>query len=51
MTNQAAREVFNHIISKQADADQVAKLELAREYFTNGAFRKALENHLWEARK
>lgn len=51
MTNQAAREVFNQVLATQTDADKIAKLELAREYFTNPDFRKALENHLWEGRK
>jgi len=51
MTNQAAREVFNQVIANQTDADKIAKLELAREYLTNPAFRAALENHLWETRK
>ncbi len=51
MTNQAAREIFNQVIAKQTDADKIANLELCREYFTNPAFRKALENHLWETRK
>ena len=51
MTNQAAREVFNHVIANQTDSDKIANLELCREYFTNQTFRKALENHLWENRK
>jgi hypothetical protein len=27
--------------------DQAANLDLAREYFTNPTFRKALEDHVW----
>lgn len=49
MTNQAAREVFNQAIAATKDADQVARIELAREYFTNPTFRKALADHLWGA--
>jgi hypothetical protein len=51
MTNQAAREVFNQVIANLTDADQIAKIELAREYFTNPTFAKALADHLWEAQK
>lgn len=47
MTNQAAREVFNQIIATLTDADQIAKIELSREYFTNPEFAKALADHLW----
>jgi hypothetical protein len=48
MTNQAAREVFNAAIAAQTDADKIARIELAREYFTNPTFRKALEDHVWQ---
>jgi hypothetical protein len=48
MVNEQAREVFNQAIAKTHDADQVAKLELAREYFTNPEFRKDLEQITWE---
>jgi hypothetical protein len=51
MTNQEARKVFNQVIATLTDASQIAKIELAREYFTNKTFRKALEDHLWEGRK
>jgi len=32
-----------------ANPDAVARLELAREYFTNPAFKQALEDSTWEA--
>lgn len=47
MTNEAAKQVFNQVLANLTDADQIAKIELAREYFTNPDFRKALEDHLW----
>lgn len=49
MTNEALRAIFNQAAAKAADADQLARVEICREYFTNPTFRKALENHLWEA--
>ena len=48
MTTNQARKVFNQMIAATADADQVAKLELAREFFTNEAFRKAMADKVWE---
>jgi hypothetical protein len=48
MTSQQAKEVFNQVIATQTDADKIAKIELAREYFTNPTFRKALEDHVWQ---
>lgn len=42
------REVFQRVIANQMDADKIAKLELAREYFTNPTFRKAFEQFTWE---
>jgi hypothetical protein len=48
MTNEQAREVFNAAAATAKDADQLARIELAREYFTNAKFRKALEQHIWE---
>lgn len=44
MSNNEARQIFDNAIASQTDADQIAKLELMREYFTNPAFRKALED-------
>lgn len=48
MTTQAAREIFQAAIAKAVDAEVVAKLELAREYFTNPAFRASMEQAMWE---
>ena len=45
-----AREVFDKIAADyraRGELDQAAKIELAREYFCNPTFRKALEDHLW----
>jgi hypothetical protein len=47
MTNDQAREVFNEVIKNQVDGNTIAKLELCREYFTNGDFRSRLEEYLW----
>ena len=44
MTDTQAREVFNKVIdNSELTADQVAKLEIAREYFTNAEFRAKLQ--------
>ena len=51
MTNEQIREAFNQAISNSTDADAIAKLELAREFFTNPEFRRALEEHIWQNRK
>lgn len=48
MTNTEAREIFNTAAASAKTTDQVAKIELAREFFTNPEFRKALEQHVWE---
>jgi hypothetical protein len=47
-TNEQAKEIFNAAIAKMTDPDQIAKAEVAREYFTNPDFRKALQDCLWE---
>jgi hypothetical protein len=39
-----ARQVFNVAIANAKDADQIAKIELLREYFTNPDFRKFMES-------
>ena len=49
MNTAEIREAINKMIAKSTDADRVAGLELAREYFTNPEFRKALEQATWEA--
>ena len=54
MTTEQAREVFTKAADTahaKGDKDAVAKIELAREYFTNPAFAKALADHLWATRK
>jgi hypothetical protein len=51
MTNEQAKEVFNQAIKTAKNADQVARIELAREFFTNPAFRRALEDHVWSINK
>lgn len=54
MTTQQAREVFSQAAaaaSAKGDADAVARIELAREYFTNPTFRKALADYVWELRQ
>lgn len=51
MNAQQAKEVFNQVIAASTDADKIAKLELAREYFTNPKFRFALEQMIWEQNK
>jgi hypothetical protein len=48
MTTQQAREIFNQAAASATDTDAIARIELAREYFTNPAFRKALEDFVWE---
>lgn len=48
MTCEQAREIFNQVIATTTDAAKIAKIELCREYLTNPAFRRALEDHLWE---
>jgi hypothetical protein len=50
MTNQEIRNGFNQMIQAAAVAgnqDAVAKFELAREYFTNEAFKNGLQDHVW----
>jgi len=37
------REIFNQAIANAETPEQVAKLELVREYFTNAAFREWLQ--------
>ena len=51
MTTNEARNVFNQMVeeaAKNGNHETVAKIELAREFFTNPDFRKALEQHVWE---
>lgn len=46
MSAAEARRVFDSAIAA-ADPGQVAKLELAREYFCNPSFRAALADHVY----
>ncbi len=50
MNIQQARTVFDQAAAealRQGDADRASRLELAREYFTNPEFKKALESFVW----
>ena len=44
MTNDQLKDIFNSAIKAATNADQTAKLEVCREYFTNPEFKKDLEN-------
>lgn len=46
MTNTEAREIFNKALANETNADRIAKVELLREYFTNPAFRAAMEEEV-----
>lgn len=48
MTNEEARKVFDSALSKIKDPEQVEKIELVREYFTNPEFRSNLEKFVYE---
>lgn len=51
MATAEAREIFNRAAAEaiaKGDADAAARIELAREYFTNPEFRSALAEHLWQ---
>ena len=45
----AMRQAFNRIIAETIDDDQLARLEVAREFFTNPEFRQRLENYTFQA--
>lgn len=50
ISREQVRAVFNAEVEKAkavGDEDRVAKVELMREYFTNPAFRKAMEDFVW----
>jgi hypothetical protein len=51
MNNTEARAIINAAINTSTNPDQIARLELAREYFTNPAFAQALADQLWNNRK
>jgi hypothetical protein len=42
------RKIIDAAIEQTADAGQIARLEVAREYFCNPEFRAALEEHVWQ---
>ena len=42
MTNDQLKDIFNSAIKAATNADQTAKLEVCREYFTNPEFKKDL---------
>lgn len=41
------RQIFTAAANNAKDADTRARIELAREYFTDAAFRRALEDRVW----
>lgn len=50
MSNQDIRAGFNQMIQAAlaaGDNDAVARMEVAREYFTNPAFKAGLQDHIW----
>lgn len=49
LTTDTIRNAIDAAIANTEDADRIARLELAREYFTNPDFRQALEDHTWNA--
>ena len=50
MTNMShIRQAFDRMIKETSNPDTIAKLEIAREYFTNPEFRQKLENYSFEA--
>ncbi len=54
MSNQEIRNGFNQMIKAAVaagDHDAVARMEVAREYFSNPQFKAALQDHIWETRK
>jgi hypothetical protein len=42
-------QAFDRMIKETSNPDTIAKLEIAREYFTNPEFRQKLENYSFEA--
>ena len=51
MTNADIRKGFDQVISKTTDAAARARMEVAREFFANPAFRKNLEDFTWQTNK
>lgn len=50
LTADDARAFFDAAIAEESNPDTVAKLELAREYFTTPGFAERLADFCWEAR-
>jgi hypothetical protein len=51
MSQTEIRQGFNQMIAAAVaagDHDAVARMEVAREYFTNPEFKSALQDHLWQ---
>ncbi len=42
------REALDQFVNRASDPDTRALREVARAYFTNPGFRKALEDHVWQ---
>ena len=52
-TSDDARKIFNAVIEEasiRGEADRVAAIELAREYFCSPIMRKAIEDAVWSNR-
>jgi hypothetical protein len=50
MSSEEIRKGFNQMIQSAlaaGDRDAVARFEVAREYLTNAAFKKDLQDYLW----
>ena len=47
LTNDEARIIFDGLCASTQDKNQIAKIELCREYFCNPEFKKALEQLTW----
>lgn len=48
MTTQQLQDKINATIGRETDADRIADLEIAREYFTNPDFRTKLSDFVWK---
>ena len=51
MRQNAARTIFDQALAATHDRDQIARLELLREYITNTTFRHTLAGALFEAQE
>ncbi len=50
ITTSTAREAFDAAIARATTPDAMARLELAREFFTNPEFRQRLQDFAWATR-